>query len=75
MNHTMAYLALRPAPKAAPSSSAGHTSSVSNSAEKPTRASAQHSSSGTSVEISPADSETPGSVAKAKALSAPMRAS
>src|SRR6185295_4582523 len=71
----MAYLALSPAPKAAPSSSAGHKSSVSNSAVKPTSAKAQHNSSGTSVEMSPADRETPGSVAKASAASAPMRAS
>ena len=71
----MAYLALSPAPKAAPSRSAGQMSSVSNSAVKPTSASAQHSSSGTSVEMRPADSDTPGSVAKASADSAPMRAS
>ena len=46
---------------------------VSNSATKPTSASAQHSSSGTSVEMIPADTETPGSVAKASADQAPMR--
>jgi hypothetical protein len=42
---------------------------------KQTSAIAQQVSSGTSVEISPADSETPGSVANARAESAPTRTS
>ncbi len=71
----MAYLALSPTPKARPSRSAGHSLLVANSAANPMSASAQQTSSGTSVEMSPADSETPGTVANARAERTPVRTS
>ena len=73
MNQAIAYFAFKPRPNATPSNIAGHHAVVSKSAAKATSANAQHKSSGTSVEMIPAENDTPGSRAKAIADSAPTR--
>ena len=59
----MAYFARRPSPAAAPTTTHHRLLSVSLARTKPWSATAQQKSSGTSVEISNDEAETPGRVA------------
>ena len=72
--YAIAYFASMPAPKATPSTSAQRQSGARSSFTQASNASAQHSSSGTSVEMMRVENTTPGNSVKARADQNAVRA-